>query len=289
MTRYALNPATPVLSRPDGTVQVGWDPRRAVVVNPPPGLAATLLAELLRTLQSTATITDLHTLASDQGVDPALVTALVTHLVEEGVVTVAARRRTRAASIRVHGSGPLSDLLISSLQRSGVCIGQSSRTHAVARGVDLAVLTDYLVADPRVVRDLHQAGVPHLAVRVRDGAGLVGPLVLPGVTSCLRCADLHRSDRDEAWPAVAAQLCRTVGTADRATVMATAALALSEVDHVIRAVHSAEGPSAGPNPSADGLAARATPPSSLGATLEFDVTRGAIVARRWSRHPRCTC
>jgi hypothetical protein len=51
--------------------------------------------------------------------------------------------------------------------------------------VDLVVLTDYLVADPRLVRDLHSQGVPHLPVRVRDGTGLVGPLVIPGVTSCL--------------------------------------------------------------------------------------------------------
>ena len=37
MTRYALDPAMPVLSRPDGAVQVGWDPRRAVLVRPPRG------------------------------------------------------------------------------------------------------------------------------------------------------------------------------------------------------------------------------------------------------------
>jgi hypothetical protein len=47
------------------------------------------------------------------------------------------------------------------------------------------VLSDYLVADPRMVRDLHRQGVPQLPVRVRDGTGLVGPLVIPGVTSCL--------------------------------------------------------------------------------------------------------
>ncbi len=57
---------------------------------------------------------------------------------------------------------------------------------APSSGVDLVVLADYLIADPRLVRDLHTAGVPHLPVRVRDGAGLVGPLVIPGVTSCLR-------------------------------------------------------------------------------------------------------
>jgi hypothetical protein len=54
-----------------------------------------------------------------------------------------------------------------------------------AATVHLVVLSDYLVADPRMVRDLHSQGVPHIAVRVRDGTGLVGPLVIPGVTSCL--------------------------------------------------------------------------------------------------------
>jgi len=52
---------------------------------------------------------------------------------------------------------------------------------------DLVVLCDFLVADPRVVRELHTARVAHLLVRLRDGAGLVGPLVIPGVTSCLEC------------------------------------------------------------------------------------------------------
>ena len=60
MRRYTLNPAMPVLLRPDGAVQVGWDPRRAVLVRPPAGLSAAALAELLRTLQSGATLVDLQ-------------------------------------------------------------------------------------------------------------------------------------------------------------------------------------------------------------------------------------
>jgi bacteriocin biosynthesis cyclodehydratase domain-containing protein len=143
--------------------------------------------------------------------------------------------------------------------------------------VDLVVLADYLVADPRMVRDLHSQGVAHLVVRVRDGTGLVGPLVIPGVTSCLGCADLHRSDRDAAWPAVAAQLRETVGVADRATLLATAALALSQVNRVIAAVR---GHDVGSDPG---------PPQALNATLEFDLNAGAIVARQWTRHPLCSC
>ena len=42
----------PVLLRPDGAVQVGWDPRRAVLVRPPRGLTAAELAALLRTMHS---------------------------------------------------------------------------------------------------------------------------------------------------------------------------------------------------------------------------------------------
>jgi hypothetical protein len=65
------------------------------------------------------------------------------------------------------------------------CAQQPAARNHVGRRRDLVVLSDYLVADPRMVRDLHSRGVPHLAVRVRDGTGLMGPLVIPGVTSCL--------------------------------------------------------------------------------------------------------
>jgi hypothetical protein len=275
MGRYVLDPAKPVLLRPDGVVQVGWDPRRAVLVRPPAGLTPRALADLLRRLQSGATLSEICGHADAAAAEG--IADLVSSLVDVGVVTNRAPQRTRAASIRIHGRGPLSDLLASALRCSGAHLTRSSRTHAGAPA-DLAVLTDFLVSDPRVVRDLHAAGVPHLPVRVRDGVGLVGPLVIPGVTSCLECADLHRSDRDAAWPAVAAQLRDTVGNADRATVLATAALALNQIDRVICAVGSGNGVSSSP-----------APPSTLDATLEFDVNVGSIVARRWSRHPRCIC
>ena len=80
------------------------------------------------------------------------------------------------------GVQPLSDLLVEALRCSGARIAHSSQPPA---DVDLVILSDSLVADPRMVRDLHTRGVPHLAVRVRDGTGLVGLLVIPGVTSCL--------------------------------------------------------------------------------------------------------
>ncbi|MGB8403870.1 MAG: cyclodehydratase, partial [Mycobacterium sp.] len=215
MVCHTLNPAMPVLLRPDGTVQVGWDPRRAVVVRPPDGLTASVLAELLRAMQDGVSAADLHALASARGLTD--IDALTAALSAAGVLqTTSPGRAHRSASIRIHGRGPLSDLLSSALRCSGSRVASTRLGHAAVANatVDLVVLSDFLVADPRMVRDLQAARVPHLPVRIRDGVGLIGPLVLPGVTSCLNCADLHRGDRDAAWPAVATQLQGAVGAAD---------------------------------------------------------------------------
>lgn len=41
---------------------------------------------------------------------------------------------------------------------------------------------------------------PHVHLGLADSSAVVGPLVVPGATSCLRCAHLHRRDRDPQWP-----------------------------------------------------------------------------------------
>ena len=279
MRRYALNPAMPVLWRPDGTVQIGWDPRRAVQVHPPAGLTASTLAQLLRSMQDPTTADELVSRATELGMQrPAVAVAdLLAALVRAGVV-ISPSPAHRPVAVRIHGRGPLSDLLAGALRCSATRVTRSSRAHAAVTSdkTDLVLLADALVADPRVLRDLHAARIPHLPVLVRDGTGLIGPLVLPGVTSCLRCADLHRRDRDEAWPAIAAQLRHSVGTADRATLLGTAALALTQVDRVVRTLRA--------DTDTD------TPvPLTLDHTVEFDVARGAVVTKHWSRHPSCRC
>ena len=265
----------PVLLRPDGAVQVGWDPRRAVLVSPPLGLTATTLATVLRTMHAGADAAALTADAVRHGLlDTDEFARLITDLVHAGVARGGSMTpRGRAARIRIHGHGPLADELMDALRCSGARVSHTSKPHAVVNA-DLVLLTDQLVAEPRMLRELHDAGVAHLSVRVRDGTGLVGPMVLPGVTSCLGCADLHRCDRDAAWPTVAAQLRNAVGTADRATVLATAALALGQAEAVIRAIRGDADPS---------------PPATWSTTLEFDVAAGSISTRHWPRHPRCPC
>lgn len=59
--------------------------------------------------------------------------------------------------------------------------------------------------DPDTAADWVATGVPHLYAGVLEGTGLVGPLVLPGVTACAGCMERDRVDRDAAWPRMLVQ------------------------------------------------------------------------------------
>jgi hypothetical protein len=123
----------------------------------------------------------------------------------------------------------------------------------------------------------------HLTASIRDGTAIVGPLVPPAGSPCLNCLDLHRNDRDPAWPALAAQLA-TAAAADPAqgggepcavpTVLAAAGFAAAEVLSYL------DGRVAG-NESGDG-------PQTVGATVEITAP-GRHRRRSWPPHPDCDC
>ena len=132
---YALDPALPVLLRPDGAVQVGWSPRRAVLIRPPRGVTAAGLAALLRAMHSPVPISELQRQPS--GLSDDELHDLIGQLVTAGVATRGHRPRpVRSASIRVHGRGPLSELLVESLRCSGARVKQSSQPHAAVTSAE---------------------------------------------------------------------------------------------------------------------------------------------------------
>lgn len=263
---------TELLQRPDGRVQLGWDPDRAVVLAPPEGILAEEVVGVLRLMDGRTTRPTIMWSALERGIRPDDMTALLTELECAGLLD--ARPARPRLSVRVHGRGPLSDAVSEALPRHGARVRRSASGNADAdarRWNDTCVvLADDLAIEPHLVRDLVRLGIPHLHVRLRDGRGVVGPMVLPGTTSCLRCADLTRSEQDEHWPHLAAQLVGTVGDASPAMILATAALTLAQIDAIAAA-----------DPS--------EPPASLGATLEIDLDVPRVVIRRWPRRTRCSC
>lgn len=218
-------------------------------------------------------------------------------------------RRRRAATVRVIGSGRMAVALASALAAAGVgqlaveATGTVSagdlgtgylpedlskpRAAAAAAAVrraapnvrvrdqpvpDLVVLTDVPVPDPAVVTELVASRVPHLMGYTLEGRAVVGPLVWPGRTGCLHCAELHRADADLAWPKLAAQLVGRIPAAGLAATLLATALSAEQV------LAALAGPGAG-----------LPVPPTWGAVLELDAVRGRFHRHLRPPHPRCGC
>jgi hypothetical protein len=156
-------------------------------------------------------------------------------------------------------------------------VAPSARTGVTAP--DLAVITDQCAASAKTTVSLLRDGIAHLFVSIHEDVAVIGPLVLPGRSACLRCLDLTRTDRDPHWPAIAAQL--------------------AYPNHLGQT--SRPGPSGGAVPCdvvlahlSAGLAAREalscidqTRPTTVNGTLELHEWR--IRRRSWRPHPACGC
>jgi hypothetical protein len=163
------------------------------------------------------------------------------------------RPRSMAAADAIRRASPLTDL----------------RPLPAGVAPDLAVLTRPWAASDPVTGQLF-AGGAHLVATVRGETGVVGPLVVPGATSCLRCADLHRRDADDRWPVLAAQLVAAEAPPSGSTLVCllTALLAAGQVLAYL-----------------DDEAA----PLTLDATVELRPPDLLPRMRRWPAHPSCRC
>ncbi|MEQ4207764.1 ThiF family adenylyltransferase [Actinopolymorpha sp. B9G3] len=135
---------------------------------------------------------------------------------------------------------------------------------------DLAVIAPDDEPDRRMADAFVRAGLPHLFVRMREGRAILGPFVLPGVSSCIRCHDLRRTAHDPRWPSVLSQALAAPRGAEACDVVLGTALASHAVMHVLAFLEGGR-------------------PPSLDATIEMDLPFGSVRRRTWSAHPACGC
>ncbi|MEU8663125.1 hypothetical protein [Actinoplanes philippinensis] len=107
---------------------------------------------------------------------------------------------------------------------------------------------------------------PHLAIAIRDGAAVIGPLVPATGGPCLHCVDLHRRERDGGWSGSRAAAQGGAEPCAVATLLAATAYATGEVLTFL-----------------DGGA-----PETLGAAVEI-AAPGRFRRRTWAAHPACAC
>lgn len=169
------------------------------------------------------------------------------------------RPRALAAADAVRRASPLTDL----------------RPLPDGTPADLVVLARPWAASDPLVAGYQRTGQPHLVATVRGETGVVGPLVVPGRTACLRCGDLHRRDADPRWASLAAQLTAGESPPSGATVtcLLTAVTAAVQVLAYLDGTVRDDGPA----------------PVTLEATVELRLPDLLPAVRRWPPHPACDC
>jgi hypothetical protein len=340
MSRPTLLPGLRRLWRDERSLQIGTDPRHAVVLE----FADPTTARALDLLDGTRTAKMIIQSATELGIPEEATRSLLDGLDDAGLVMGAhallpsdltepvrrrlaiegaalalrgpghpwpaeALRRRAAAHVLISGYGRLAAPIAAALAQAGVghldpaLSGQASLDDAAIGGLlpadagrwrstaaGEAVVRVAPSTNLRPLRDgtatfvvragMHRPaelaalsyatrGVPHLCVDLRDGVAIVGPLVPPAGSPCLNCIELHRRDRDPAWPALAAQLSTGPDPIQPCTV-STALIAVGyAVDEVLTFL--------------DGGV-----PQTIGTTIEI-TGPGRERRRNWPIHRRCDC
>lgn len=222
--RPALRPGAPLLRRDATSLQVGTSP--GVVLVDRPGLMA-----LLRLADGMRDVARLQAYARET--IPELdcdVPALMHELLALGVVFDSTRwsapqRRgldseARHADLNDDDPARLAarpELRVAfHADAAAMPVVEAARTVLAASGVrDLDAADPHLLViascgEPSraVLEHPTTAGLDHLLVVIDEDRVRLGPLVRPGLTPCVGCHDLHRSDWDPAWSALLPQLGR---------------------------------------------------------------------------------
>jgi bacteriocin biosynthesis cyclodehydratase domain-containing protein len=210
--RPTIRPGAPLLRRDARHLQVGTSP--GIVIDDQPGLRS-----FLRLLDGVRDVAQLRRLAAAEAPDLETdVADILGPLVACGAVVDARTLHTRRPRLRValhddHLGRPLARAIGHVLTGLGV-------PSLDAADPDLLIVVS--CGEPRrsVFDRARREGIAHLLVVLDEDRVRVGPLVVPGVTPCLTCLDLNRTDWDPAWPALLPQLGRSSWTTTPPTVAA---------------------------------------------------------------------
>ena len=196
-----------------------------------------------------------------------------------GAIIACALSSAGVGRVTVDDSRPVTaaDVALGGFQRSDVGQRRSelltshadlqTMQSAVQPNRQISVVTDAVDIDANA-RAFTAQQSPFLIASCRERVGWVGPLVVPGVTACHFCVQLHRRDHDPAWPQVWRQ--RTW----EATPVALASAAA--ITGHIAAAHVVEWTCGAPVPSMRGV-------------VEVDSEFGMAAFHPTPPHPECGC
>lgn len=281
-TVVRLRPGLRPVRRAASEVQFGLSPGHGIVLA---GLTEPE-SQLLLSLAATSGVSHGTVLAERFGVSPERVADLFTTLAQHGLLLdggpspdggLVPDAGPAAGSgpdhhLAVPGRGSVIDRIRAGLAAVGAGALGVGDEELPEGDTTLAVLCAADAIAPDQGRAWQAAGVPQLPVVLREGEVVIGPLVRPGHSACLRCLDLHRSDRDRAWPSILTQLAspthELARRVDAGPAVATTVAALV----AMIALECLRGE--------DGV---------VGVSWHVSLPLPQVCTRVWTQHPACDC
>ena len=241
--RPRYRPQCPLLWRSDRLAQIGEGRRHIVTPLDQP------MASWLLSLSGLSTMTEINDQLTALGLEHSRAHALLHLATHAGAIDDASQLPTswryvdpttrtatepdHSAAVLAFGDPHLANALIDQRHRTNVLLiaPTNQRPHPLLRdcveqaisAAGLSFTSDPFTADLTVILGSHpvigsevasvEVALPnnaHLFVASYGDRAIAGPLVIPGHTSCLRCAYLHTRDADPQWPHVSLQLTRAI-------------------------------------------------------------------------------
>ncbi|WP_158863401.1 hypothetical protein [Leifsonia sp. AG29] len=217
---HVLDPSLPRVWRSPDELQFGVDDPRLVLTP-----VAEWEERMIGALASGVPLSVLQAIGERAGAPDGAARSLLERLAPVLQPSDAAASDEAAVpAVVVDGEGPTASLIAGLLGEEGVSVVSGREwSDPLVETADAAVIVASYAVEPRRYEGWLRRDVPHLPVVFGDGGVTVGPLVEPGAGPCLRCVDLHRTDDDPAWPAMAAQLYRRPRPGESALASATIA------------------------------------------------------------------
>jgi len=281
-------------------VQIGIDPRRAVAISGTSGAA-----DVIRLLDGSRDTDQLIAEAAQRGVPAAVTERIIGLLAAAGVIVdfpseilrimqpelrqqltpvlataslsaqdgdggASLLARRSSCTVEVSGRGSVAALIADLLTRSGMAAAWPSDGLRRASPADLLVLVGRPSLDETT--ELLRKRQSYLAVYAGEAIGVVGPLVRPGLTACLRCIDLARAQRDPAWPLILAQLAARSADPPACDAVLATSVAAQAAAQVLAFADRVQ-----------------LPQATVNATLELVLPSWQWRRRSWPPHPACIC
>lgn len=250
-----IDPRFPLLWRTPQSLQFGLD-RPSVVLEAVSHADELVIAALVAGVSRSG----VEMIGHSAGLDDVALAALL-HTLEPAFEHPVSR--TAPASAVVTGSGETAQRVRRLLIEAGVDVLHDEPDASP----EIAVIVAHYVIEPEDHGRWLRRDIPHLGVVYGDRAVSIGPIIRPGIGPCLYCLELHRTEADPSWPAMASQLWHQRTRIESSLVAGEVAAEVARRVLARRVVH------------------RIQPLTSI----ELDAVTGERMLREWSRHPACGC